>query len=410
MLRSHRIRLDPTPAQDALFRRHAGFARLAYNWAVGEFKAGLSVDDFCGDKTLRPRFNAVKSQLWSWHSELSANASKGAIIDCGRAIDNWVRYRRALRDGKKPGVKVRQPRAKKRGSRPAFRADNGPGTIRFDGRRIILPVKMGGAVKMSEALRWVGKVKTVRISRRAGRWYASVIVDDGLSLPPVIDNGMPAIGVDLGVKTMAVCSDGVMYDAPKPLRALLSQLRRANKSLSRKRKGSQNWHKQVAAVQRLHARIASLRSDAIHKATTDIVRRAGSVSAEDLNIIGMVRNRRLARAISDIGMGEFLRQLEYKCAWAGIPFRRIDRWYPSSRLCHRCGWRNDGLTLAMRDWDCGGCGVRLDRDVNAAVNIRDYERPGAARHQPVESSVRPATAPAAGGETGTVVISQLRLF
>ena len=397
MQRAHRIRLSPTQAQAEEFRRHAGYARVAYNWAIGEFKAGLSVGDWCGDMTLRPRWNAVKRILYNWCDELSQNAGKVGVMDAGDAIARWGASR------KKGDGCVGFPKFKPRSARPAFRADNGPGTVRCEGKCIVLPAKMGGAVKMRESLRYPdARITSARISLRAGHWYASIAVDDGLDLPPVTDHGKPAIGVDLGVKTMAVCSDGVMYDAPKPLRALLGKLRRANKSLSRKVRGSANWHKQVDAVARLHARIADIRVDAIHKATTDIVRRAGSVSVEDLNVAGMVRNRRLSRAISDIGMSEFVRQLEYKCAWAGIAFRKIDRWFPSSKQCHACGHRNDALTLAMREWQCAGCGVWLDRDYNASLNIRDYEEsPGAARRQPVETvSDRPRTATVR--EAGTV--------
>ena len=411
MLRSHRIRLTPTASQTVSFQRHAGFARIAYNWAVSEFSAGLSVGEWCGTYTLTPRFNRIKHHLWPWHTELSQLASKGAIADAGRAIQRWGAYR------KSGGRFVGFPHYKRRGARQAFRADNGPDTVRCNGRRIILPAKMGGVVRMREALRWTGRITGVRISKRASHWYASVTVDDGLPLPPVADNGKPALGVDLGIKSMGVCSDGVIYDAPKPLRRLYSKLRRASKSLSRKVKGSANWHKQVAAVQRLHSRIADLRNDAIHKATSDIVSRAGAVSVEDLNVSGMVRNRRLARAISDIGMSEFLRQLEYKCAWAGIPFRRVNRWFPSSKMCQHCGHINKTLTLAMRDWQCPDCGQWLERDANASVNIRDYRRPGAARLQPVEICVSPgepcvSTANAvAVSETGiTPVNRQLRLL
>ena len=411
MLRSHRIRLTPTPAQTESFQRHAGLARIAYNWAVGEFSAGLhpEVGEWCPAYTLLRRFNAVKRNLWAWCDELSACASKGAIKDAGLAIQRWGAYRKGRKAGES-GRFVGFPRYKRRGGRQAFRADNGPGTVRFDGKRIILPTKMGGVVKMREAVRWPGIIKTVRISKRGGHWYASINVDDGLPLPDIADNGKPAIGVDLGVKTLAVCSDGVIYDAPKPLRRLYAKLRRASKSLSRKVKGSANWHKQVAVVQRLHARIADMRNDAIHKATTDIVSRAGTVSVEDLNVSGMVRNRRLSRAIADTGMAEFVRQMAYKCAWSGIPFRKIDRWFPSSKQCSHCGRRNDALTLAVREWQCAGCGVMLDRDANAAVNIRDYQGPGAARCQPAETCVNPAW-PVAVGEAGTLLAnSQLRLL
>ena len=402
MLRSHRIALSPAGWRDLLFRQHAGYARYAFNWAIDEFSASLSVGDWCNDLNLRPRFNAVKHLIAPWAVALSQNASKGAIIDAGQAIAAWGQYRQQLKAGQKPAQRIGFPKFKKRGGRMAFRADNGPGTIRFDGKHIILPKAMGGRVRMREALRFDGKVKTVRIIKRGQRWYASATVDDGLPMPEVADRGRPKLGVDVGVKRLASCSDRVMYEAPRPLRRLLKKLKRLNRSLARKVEGSANWHKLVDAIRRLHARIADIRNDAIHKATTEFVQRAGWLKVETLNVRGMMRNRRLSRALADAGMGEVLRQLEYKASWAGVRFERIDRWYPSSQLCNHCGERNDTLKLAQREWWCGGCGRLVDRDFNASDNIRDYESPGAARRQPVETEVGPAAAPAPVCEAGMV--------
>ena len=406
MLRAHKIRLMPTAAQAPALAQTAGYARCAYNWAVDEFRAGLTAGEWLNDYALRPRWNRVKHIRYGWGLALSQNAAKGAIIDAGKAIERWGQYRKELAQGRKPGRRVGFPQIKRRSH--GFRADNGAGTVRVDGKAVILP-KLG-RIRMREELRFDGRICEVRISVRAGKWYAAFQVDDGLAMPIQTDDSGPAIGVDAGIKHLAVCSDGTVYDNPAPLRRLYRTLRRESKALSRKRKGSSNWRKQVVRIERVHARIADVRSDALHKASTAIVRKAGSLSVETLNISGMMRNRRLARAIADSGMAEFLRQLEYKAAQAGKAFRRIDRWYPSSRLCNHCGWRNDTLTLAQRDWWCGGCGAQVDRDLNAARNIRDYERPGAARRQPVEICVRPAR-PAAVGEAGTATPNgQLRLW
>ena len=410
MLRAHKIRLDPTPSQRPTLARHCAYARLAYNWGVDEFRAGLAVGEWLGDRDLRPRWNRVKHIRHGWAAGLSQNAAKGALIDAGRAIDRFGAYRRRVKAGGNAGRKVGFPNIKKRGR--AFRADNGPGTVRVDGKAIILP-KIG-RVKMRESLRFDGRIGEVRVSVRAGKWYAAILVEDGRPMPTA--QATPdklALGVDVGIKHLAVCSDGAVYDGPAPLRRLLKRLRLANKALSRKVKGSANWRKQVVRIEQIHARIADLRADALHKASSDIVRRAGALSVETLNIAGMMRNRRLSRALADAGMAEFLRQLEYKAAWAGVPFRRIDRWYPSSKRCPYCGWHNDTLTLAMREWWCGGCGVLLDRDLAASVNIRDYddgtEWPGVTRHQPAETCVSPAIESAAVSEAGTAIGSQLRL-
>ncbi len=413
MYRSHRIRLDPTQAQVVAFQRHAGYARVAYNWAVREFLASWlsDVNEWCGAYTLIPRFNAIKLKIsrWNFHKELSQNASKGAIEDAGNAIKLWGKYCKAVKAGQKTRY-VGKPSEKKFGSRPAFRADHGDGKdVKCNGKTIKLP-KIG-VVKMREVLRWQGEIVSVCISKRAGHWYASITVNDGLPTPSVSDNGRPAVGVDVGLKTLAVCSDGVEYANPKPLVRLQSRLRRASKSLSRKEKGSQNWHKQVAAVARLHARIANMRSDYAHKATTAIVNRAGAISVETLNVAGMMQNRRLSKAFADAEVSEFLRQLEYKAAWAGVAFRRVDRWYPSSKLCHHCGIKNDTLTLAQREWWCGGCGVRVDRDFNASLNIRDYDNGRGQTASACGDRVSPAVTPSAVVcEAGMGILnSQLRL-
>lgn len=416
MNKAHRIRLDPTPEQETLFRQHAGYHRLVYNWAVGEFLAALKgADVWLSGYDLNVHWTQVRKTLrtqngpvWEWAEPLVQNVARHAALDAGTAVKNWGRYFQK-RKKNASARKVGPPKRKKRGSRMSFRVDwphrpprsNG---VKFDGKVIELPAALGGAVKMREEVRWPDAcVISVRINRRGGHWYASVTVDDGPAAPAVVPNGKPKVGVDLGIKTMAVCSDDMetwRYYAPKPLKRMLARLRRLNKALARQgmrdAKGrlvarTANWSKTADAIAKLHARIADIRGNAIHQATTAIVRRAGSVKAEDLNIKGMMRNKKMSRAIADIGMGEFLRQLEYKCQWAGIPFERIDRWYPSSQRCNLCGWRNRTLKLSMRDWVCGGCGERLDRDANASANIRDYEGMAeSSRPQPVEPQVRPA--------------------
>ena len=403
MLRSHKIRLQPSPAQKAAFSAHCGYARVAYNWAVDEFRAGLDVGEWLGIYSLLPRWNRVKGILYGWGNPLSQLAAKGAVLDAGRAIDRWGAYRKRVKGGGNGGRFVGFPRIKKRGR--SFRADNGAGTVRVDGKAVILP-KIG-RVRMRELLRFDGRICEARVSVRADKWYIAFQVDDGAELPaPAPVDGKPAIGVDVGIKHLAVCSDGVVYDGPAPLRRLYRLLRRKSKALSRKVKYSANWRKQVVRIEQIHARIADCRSDALHKASTAIVRRAGQISVETLNIAGMMRNRHIARALSDAGLAEFLRQVEYKAAWAGVPFRRIDRWYPSSKLCNHCGWRNDTLTLAMREWWCGGCGARVDRDANASLNIRDYD--GKAGGKPVTACGdlrKPGLALAAVVEAGTAHFS-----
>ena len=195
MIRSHRICLRPTREQESLFGQHAGYARFAYNWAVGEFKAGLDVGEWLSDRSLRPRWNRVKRIIAPWARALCQNAAKYAIIDFGQAAEAWGAWRKAVKGGKKPGRRRGFPRFKRRKHEQGFRADNGPDTVRVDGKAVILP-KLG-QVAMVEELRFGGSIREVTVNRTAGTWFASFCLEDGQPVPPVKDG--PTIGVGVGV-------------------------------------------------------------------------------------------------------------------------------------------------------------------------------------------------------------------
>ena len=374
MLKSHRIALKSTPEQESLFGQHAGYARFAYNWALSEFKAGLDVGQWLSEKTLRPRWTRVKDSIAPWCRGLSQNAAKYAIIDFGQAAQAWGNYRKRVRAGQPAGRRVGFPRFKRRKHEQGFRADNGPGTVRVDGKAVILP--RIGRVGMVEELRFGGSIREVTINRTAGAWFACFSIEDGQTVPPVKDG--PAIGVGVGVGTLAVCSDGRRVENPKVLKGALRRLRQVDKAIARSRNthGKNNQSNRRGRLydqrRRIHARIVNVRNDTHHKATTAIAKCAGRVVVETLNVSGMLRNRRLARSIADAGMSGFLAKLEYKCAWYGAEFVKADRWFPSSRLCAHCGWRHGELSLTDRKWCCGSCGALNDRDGNAAENLKEW--------------------------------------
>ncbi|WP_229491826.1 transposase [Massilia sp. HP4] len=223
---------------------------------------------------------------------------------------------------------------------------------------------------MCESLRLAGKIVSASIDRVADRWYASIVVDTIASfLPPAENQG--AVGVDFGVTALATLSTGEIVVGPKALRTLLARVKRLARSLSRKVKGSRNYAKAKNKLARLHARIADIRRDGLHKLTTSITCRFHIIGIEDLNVKGMLGNRRLARSIADMGFGELRRQLEYKAEWRGGQVVVVDRWYPSSKTCSCCGHRLDTLDLQVRQWRCPHCGALHDRDVNAATNLRN---------------------------------------
>ena len=374
MKRSHRIALKPTPEQESLFRQHAGYARFAYNWAVGEFKASLDVGEWLSERTLRPRWNKVKHFIAPWAASLSQNPAKYAIIDFGQAAGAWGEYRRKFRAGKRPGRRVGFPRFKRRKHEQGFRADNGPDTVRVEGKAVMLP-KIG-RVAMVEELRWTGSIREVTINRTAGVRFASFCVEDGQPVPAVKEG--PTVGVDVGVGTLAVCSNGVQVENPKALNAAVVRLRQVDKAIARSRNvhGRGNHSNRRERLydkrRRIHARIVNVRSDNHHKATTAIAKCAGRVVVETLNVAGMLRNRRLARSIADAGMSGFLAKLEYKCAWYGSEFVKADQWFASSKLCAHCGWHNGDLRLSDRQWWCGSCGALNERDANAALNLEAW--------------------------------------
>ena len=360
MLIAHRIALDPNNVQATYFARAAGTARFAYNWALAEWKRQYEAWKLDNRQTkptqaaLRRQLNAIKREQFPWMLEVTKNAPQMAIIQLGQAFQNFFAGR------------AKYPQPRKKGVHDRFTLTNDQFSI--DGCRIRIPNL--GWVRMRESLRFAGKILSATVSRVADRWFVSIAVDtqDDSHLPQAKNQGV--VGVDLGVAALATLSTGEPpIPGPKPHKALLARLQRLSRSLSRKQKGSANRKKAKAKLARLHARIAAIRSDALHKLTTDLTRRFHTIGIEDLNVRGMVRNRHLARSIADMGFFEFRRQLEYKAAMRGGQVVVADRFYPSSKTCANCGHLLSTLSLGTRMWTCPSCSTRHDRDVNAAKNI-----------------------------------------
>jgi putative transposase len=206
---------------------------------------------------------------------------------------------------------------------------------------------------------------TVKLSP-SGRWSVSLLVDIEIEPLPESPN---SIGIDLGITSLIALSTGEKVANPKGFCALRTKLRKAQKSLSRKQKGSNNRYKSRLKVAKIHAQISDARNDFLHKLTTRLVRENQTIAVEDLDVKNMMKNRKLALAISDASWGELVRQLEYKCDWYGRTLVRIDRWFPSSKRCGSCGHIVDKLPLNVREWDCPKCGAHHDRDINASKNI-----------------------------------------
>jgi putative transposase len=360
MLVAHRIRLDPNNVQATYFARAAGTARFAYNWALNEWRKQYEASKTDptlpkpSEAALRRLLNSIKRDRFRWMLEVTKNAPQMAIMQLGRAFENFFAGR------------ARYPRFRRKGQDDRFALTNDQ--FRVDGQRIRIP-KLGW-VRMRETLRFAGRIVSASIARVASYWYVSITVDASDSPLPPAENQGP-VGVDLGIKALATLSTGEMFEGPKALRTLLMRLRRLSRGLSRKVKGSRNRAKAKLKLAKLHARIANIRRDSLHQLSTSITRRFHTIGLENLNIKGMLRNRHLARAIADMGFFELRRQLEYKAAWRGGQVVLADRWFPSSKLCSGCGYRLEELGLDVRHWTCPGCGASHDRDVNAAINLRN---------------------------------------
>jgi putative transposase len=358
MLIAHRIALDPNNVQATYLARAAGVARFAYNWALSEWQrqyVARQTDPTLpapSQLALRRLLNAIKREQFPWMLDVTTCAPQMAIIQLGEAFKNFFAHR------------ARYPRFRRKGVNDRFTLTNDQ--FRVDGKRFHIP-KLG-PVRMREALRFTGRIVSATVSRRADRWHVSITIDaTDASLPPAENQG--AVGIDLGVSVLATLSTGEQWPGPRALRSLLDRLRRLSRSLSRKVKGSRNRDRAKRHLARLHARIANIRCDGLHKLTTSVARRFHTIGIEDLNVKGMLANPRLARAIADMGFHELRRQLSYKATWCGGHVVVVDRWYPSSKTCSCCGCQLQELPLGTRSWTCPGCGVHHDRDVNAAVNL-----------------------------------------
>ena len=416
---AYRFALDPTPTQERMLRSHAGAARFGWNWGLAKCKERYNAEGkWYSAIDLHKLWNVEKKADpgLAWWSENSKCAYQEAFRDLDRALIGFVKSKKGERKGKRVGF----PRFKKRGkAHDSFRLT---GTIRCTGSTASLPRL--GAIATHESTRKLARriengtarILSATVSRTAQRWFVSFAVEVERDIPERHARPGSAVGVDLGVKTLLTGSDdaGNTFGiaGPKALKTALRKLRRASRAHSRKQEGGANRRKSAARLARIHARVAAVRVDALHKATTYLAGRYETVVVEDLNVAGMTRNRKLARAIADQAFGATRRMLGYKTERNGGRLVVADRWHPSSKMCSACGAVKAKLPLSERTYRCDNCGMVLDRDANAARNLLHLAasgaeslnacggtvRPGHARHDPVKQE------PGARqrGKTGTV--------
>ena len=395
MIRAYRFALDPTPRQARNLSRHAGAARVAFNWGLTVVKANLAQRD--AERTygiaerdltptldwslpaLRRAWNRAKPQAAPWWNACSKEAFNTGLDQLAKGLKRWSDSRKGGRTGRPVGF----PRFKtKRARTLSVRFSTGTIRLEADRRHVTLPRL--GSIKTHESTRKLerklgagnARILSANCRFEHGRWFVAFTVETvhSAKTPRRLD---AVVGVDLGVTHLAVLSDGTMIDNPRHYEAARRKLARTSRTVSRRRgpdkrtgqQASNRWLRANAKRNKVHQKVTYQRRDAIHKLTTTLAHEYSTIVIEDLHVAGMLRNRKLARQIQDVGFGAIRRQLTYKAEWNSGRLIVAGRWYPSSKTCSGCGTVKPKLSLAQRTFKCTTCGLVLDRDHNAARNL-----------------------------------------
>ena len=356
MIKAHKIRLHPAPEQAVYFAKAAGTSRFVWNWALSEWNRHYEAGEKPTALKLKKQFNEIRREQFPWTWEVTKNASDQPFLDLGKAFTAFFKG------------KTRRPRFKsKKHCRQSFYLANDQ--LELGDHRIWIP-KLGW-VNMAENLRFKGKVAGARITKTADWWFVSIQVE----LPDALPEKKPAaVGIDVGLNRLATLSTGEGVENQAFLKTALKKLRQANKRLHRRKLGSKNREKARKQVARLHYRITCLRDDVLHKLTTRLANCYGIIGLEDLNLKGLLKNRKLARSFSDAALGRLVNLLMSKMEQRGGQVQKVGRFFPSSKTCHACGWKWEEMQLSDRVFLCQNpkCAYyqfEQDRDHNASLNI-----------------------------------------
>jgi putative transposase len=367
--RAYKTELALNNAQTTACKQHAGAARWAYNWGLARKQEAYRATGTSPSAVdLHRELNALKQTTAPWLYEVSKCAPQEALRNLDNAFTHFYRRVQLKKQGKLRG-KLGYPKRKSK--------KRGLGSFRMTGAIVVfsdavrLPRLGRLRLKERSSLPTSGvRLLSATISEQAGHWYVSVLVEQEHVVPA---NGGPTVGVDLGVKTLATLSDGTTEPNPRHLRSCLKKLKRCQRAVSRKRKGSCNRRKAAQRLGKLHRTVANQRANTLHQFTSRLAKTKSVVVIEDLHVAGMLKNHHLAQAIGDVGFYEFRRQLTYKAAWYGCQVIVASRWEPSSKTCSGCGWVDEELDLGDRTFHCrnpkGSCRLVMDRDLNAAINL-----------------------------------------
>jgi putative transposase len=364
--RAYKTELDLNDRQLTACRQHAGAARWAYNWGLQvkqeRYKATKKSPTAIA---LHRELNALKKTQVPWMYSVSKCAPQEALWNLDAAFTHFFRRCALKKQGTWTGkLGYPQFKTKKKGL-GSFRLT---GRIVVSAKAIVLPrlgrlrLKERGYLPTGDEV----QILSATVSEQAGHWYVGLQVEEEQAAP---QNTGPVIGIDLGIKSLATLSDGEVIANPRHLKRRLKKLKRLQRVVSRRQKGGRNRKKAVRKVAKLHRQIKHQRHNTLHQVTTRLAKTKSVLVIEDLNVSGMLKNHHLAQAIGDVGFAEFKRQLLYKASWYGSRVILADRWEPSSKRCSSCGWLDADLALSDRTFHCEQCGLVLDRDLNAAINL-----------------------------------------
>lgn len=360
MQKAFRFRLEPNREQRQMFVRFAGCCRFIFNHGLAASKEAyeksgksISYTDQCKALTILKQVPGME-----WLREVDAQVLQQALKDLDSAYQHFFRR---LKRGTASGF----PRFKRKGLKDAFRY---PQRVKVKNNRVFLP-KIGW-VRYRNSRPIEGRLLQATIKREGDHWFICIVCDvEVASAPQTPTEASSVVGIDVGLKRFATLSEGTAIENPRFFRYARAELKSAQRALTRKRRYSKSWLRQLRRVVKIYAKVRNRRNDFLHKLSTQIVKNHDAIVVENLNINGMVKNRRLSAAICDVGWGKFIDMLKYKAAWAGKSFVQVGRFSPTSQTCSQCGARRP-MPISLRMYECEECGLKLDRDLNASRNIR----------------------------------------
>jgi len=351
--KTYRFRIYPTAEQEQNLARHFGHSRFVYNYFLNQrkeqYQSGEKSDNYY--KQAASLTKLKKEEGTEWLKEVNSQTLQFALKSLDSAYTNFFRGNAMF------------PRFKSRRNKKSFTVPQSGKII--DEKLNIPKFKNGIKIKLHRELK--GKIGKMSITRTpTGKYFVSIFTEQEIEQLPKTNK---ALGIDLGLKDFVITSDNKKFKNNRYTKRYARKLKEAQQHLSRKQKGSNGFEKQKLKVAKIHEKISNSRLDTLHKVSYELVRDNQLIAIEDLNIKGMIKNRKLSKHIADASWGNFVNLLQYKADWYGREVVKINRWYPSSKTCNECGWINQDLNLSVREWTCNSCGVVHDRDLNASINI-----------------------------------------